>query len=102
MYYSTKYCTGLCRAAERAFFFSGECERKSREGGRFGLYGHLCTLKQEGNEPWMGTGSRTADHPFEVLARRWGRSIAVGCDPWMTLCAQPHHGTHTASYEAQK
>jgi len=48
------------------------------------LYGRLCTLKQEGNEPWrMGTGSRTADHPFEVLARRWGRSIAVGCDPWM-------------------
>jgi len=57
--------TGLCRAAERAFFFSGEREGRSREGGRSGLYGRLCTLKEEGNEPWMGM--RISNPSFEVI-----------------------------------
>jgi len=57
-----------------------ECEWKSGEGGRPGLHGRLSALKREGDEPGMGTGSRTADHPFEVLARQWGQLIAVGCE----------------------
>jgi len=57
--------TGLCRAAERAFFSSGKREGRSREGGRSGLYGRLCTLKQEGNEPWMGT--RISNPSFKVI-----------------------------------
>jgi len=76
----------LCQAAERAFLFSGERERKSREGGRFGLCGRLCVPKQEGDEPGMARGAalrathlepwRAGAGPVDCCRMRGGRREA--------------------------